>query len=879
MKLKVGLHLDGQRGWHAENSFDSDITGPLGLLGLLEARLGLQTDPAPGAHRVAQYREFLKTCDRPDRFYHASFSADELGSARTLLNWRDEWMMAGWNGHVPDSPSPRIRDLAEVESANKGNLKDGTAERLKAILEALDCRSSGIEAVELADSLVDFPVLWQLVLQKLNAVEPAPLAPGSSGTSTLARLQAALKTLLSGGRPESIPWLDDGSIRIFRSPSTLDAANWLAKSLALDNKSVLLVVTDKAAVLDTTLVQNGLPAQGLSEKSAFRPALQLLPLVLSLGWKPLNFTNLLEFLMHPLCPIRPYARARLARKVADQPGIGGEGWEEALKDIRTHYGETSDDVIQTIREWLECERFDMEKGAAIGQLFEKANAILKLFKEKTAHEPDEAERKPLYAGQKQCEAVIASLSTLMAQGVGHLRPRQVEQVLTQATARGSGNPLWFAQAGSLHEIDHPGAAIASFRRVVWWRLTPGVAARLSLPWSDEEIVALESCGALFPRPDAVQHQEVMCWLRPLLSARDQLDLILPAEGEETHPVWQLLESLLHKPIIFKAQEMLQPALHFEHATTPPQRPLPAAKRWWILPEGAQIKIPEEHSFSSLNLLINDPYEWVLRYPAQLSVSRLLSVSDGPQLYGKLSHRMLELFYIRQEALQADEASLLAWVEQNFPVLLEQEGATLLMPGRVSDREELAFRLTRAMKALRLHLAEAGIRKVNTEQELKGSFSAGKLKGYADLVLERGDGAIALVDAKWGSGAYYGKKISQGQPVQLALYGELIRQSYQRHPAIAYFILRDASMLAPDRNYFPNARTSTATGNSTAQIWISAEASIRWRLQQIRNRTIEVVQEDIEPTDASTPPEGALEIEPQNPAYNDFIHLAGWRAEA
>ena len=41
MKLRLGMHLDGQFGRHAENRLGVSDVGPLGLLAILETQLGL----------------------------------------------------------------------------------------------------------------------------------------------------------------------------------------------------------------------------------------------------------------------------------------------------------------------------------------------------------------------------------------------------------------------------------------------------------------------------------------------------------------------------------------------------------------------------------------------------------------------------------------------------------------------------------------------------------------------------------------------------------------------------------------------------------------------------------------------------------------------
>jgi len=115
MKLRLGLHLDGQRGWHPANRLGYATVGPLGMLGILEAQLGVPVVAASQSERIVQYRDCLYRADEPGRFYHRSFAADELGTAATLLGWRDQWHLNGWSADLGGAGSQRLRDMAAVE--------------------------------------------------------------------------------------------------------------------------------------------------------------------------------------------------------------------------------------------------------------------------------------------------------------------------------------------------------------------------------------------------------------------------------------------------------------------------------------------------------------------------------------------------------------------------------------------------------------------------------------------------------------------------------------------------------------------------------------------------------------------------------------------
>ncbi|TXI89007.1 MAG: hypothetical protein E6Q40_02930, partial [Cupriavidus sp.] len=59
-KIRFGLALDGQRGWHSRDALSESSVGPLGMLGLLEMQLGLVRAMPSQAERVVQMRACLQ---------------------------------------------------------------------------------------------------------------------------------------------------------------------------------------------------------------------------------------------------------------------------------------------------------------------------------------------------------------------------------------------------------------------------------------------------------------------------------------------------------------------------------------------------------------------------------------------------------------------------------------------------------------------------------------------------------------------------------------------------------------------------------------------------------------------------------------------------
>ena len=870
MKIHFGLHLDGQRGWHPNNRLGHQTLGPLGFLTTLETQLGLLRDLPSQSERIVQYRDCLKRCDHAGRFYHCSFATDELGTAATLLGWRDLWHLHGWQGELDQAASTRVRDMGAVEQLALETVAPSLGERLELVLKAIQVRRPAIEQVVLADPLAAFPLRWREVLVQLPIVDESHLA--AQGEGLLGELQASLLRAHAGEPTKPLTWRDDGSLTVVQGETRFLSGRWVARQVADSGMDTLMVAGSDAALFDGLLAANDQPRQGFREASAFRPTLQVLPLVLELVWEPLNYYALLQFLSHSVSPVPGFARFNLAGVVADRPGIGSMAWHEALARIAEHYGDKAAQVSEAIQRWVENPRYPQETGAPVSTLLERVRWLEDFFRVRLA-DADQARRIAFNAGFAQTRACAEALEGLLNQGVSTLRPRQLQKLVAQATARGSENPLWVAEVGACAAVSEPGAALDAFDRVIWWQM--GIPAMpTSYPWSQAEIAQLGVAGVHLPDQREELERAAHAWLKPILMARRQLILVLPPKGTEVHPVWLMIEALVEGLPVRPLEALLTDAGQADTVAVHPA-PLPAKRRWWNLPAGSLPARKGRDSYSSLELLLFNPYHWVLKYPAALKTSRILALGQDFRLLGNLAHGLVARFFALSGALSLDDTAFAAWFGPAFEGIVAEEGAMLLMPGRRSDLEGFRLQLRNALEQLRHQLGRAEVVKVVAEMELDGQFAGGALGGYADLVLIRADGGQAVVDMKW-SGSKFADLLKENRHLQLAIYAELLRQKCGAWPQVGYFVLNRGQLLATDDHFFPEARLiRKTTEENTAQLWLRFIETWKWRREQLEDGQIEVALEEIAETEESLFPEAGLSAQVLYPGYNDYLALAGW----
>ena len=887
MNILLGLDLDGQHSETVISKLDAITVGPLGMLNLLETQLGLLRLETPNAQRIVQYRDCLKRLDTPERFYHASFQCDEFGVAASLLAWRDEWHLHGWPG-VPEAPlnmasSARLRDLSAVEQLAVTQLAPCLGERLKQVAEELQSRSPRIHSLRLCDPLKDWPQAWQKVLVGLplhSVPVPQPQAPT---TTLLGEVQTALHCLAQGGKPEKLQWRDDLSLQIIQSETRLQAGRWLAQQLAYDRSDTLLLAPD-GGWLDEILVAAEQPRQGFRDSSPFRPALQVVPLALDQLWQPVDLYGLLKFLTHPVCPIPAVARHRLAALLSNSPGIGrGMAWDATLVEIERDCAPNGLDwfeIRERIQFWIEHERFEPQTGAPLEVVRQRLIRLANYFRGRL-NDAKASEQSAWASGQAQALACQRAIEALAIQEETHIRPQALRTLVQQATAQGTVNSQLQPEVGACRTATQPGAVIDDVARVIWWQLSaPSLPG--NWPWSLSEILSLSNAGIALPEVERLLSRQALAWQKPILACREQLILVLPPPGTEVHPLWLLLESLFTKQQT-PAITSLETLLIANDLPEVPHHPLPVRKRWWQLPPNTPASMlprREKESFSSLESFLFNPYQWVLRYPAKLQPSRILSISDSFLLYGTLAHHLVEGYFSDNPgAIDPNDAVFQAWFDAHFDPLIDEQGAILRLLGRGPDLEDFRRRLRNAMGELRRQLRAAGVVKVEPEVELNGHFVGGKLSGYGDLRLTRHDGQQAIVDMKWAGGKKYLDKLANNRHLQLVIYGELQRQHTGHWPRLAYFLIHSGELLATDRDFFPQARVvrkqKTVQDEGPSQLWQRFLKTWEWRRAQLDQGQIEVVIDERSADLNSLVPEQGLTAELLNPAYNDYLTLAGW----
>jgi len=876
MHITFGLSLDARQGPSPDNSFNAPLLGRMGFLSLLETYLGLAQPEVAAAQQVTLYLGQLQQHDHGNRFYSASLRTDSVGTAARLLAWREEWLLGGWQGDAQAGQPARLQDLAAVEATAAAVLPPGEATRLARVEQVLKATGPGpITGVTLVDPLDEFPLLWRRVLACLPAVRVQ--LPMPQGSGALRALQEKALRVMAGQEPPSeLPPATDGSVQLVRALTATTAERWLSAHTAAQSADRLVLAEERGDSLDASLRVSGGVNCGFEEPSALRPALQALGLALEMCWAPLDIHRLLDFLSHPVGPFSRRARARLAAAVAEQPGIGGSAWQAVKTQLGAEDGGA--DLVQAIEFWLEGERWQRQQGAPVQAVLARVGRLQDVLRRRLSGEAaDAATFAPAY---RQCTAVFDSLSEMARQGVATLLPRDIEQLLAQATPAGAGNPHAAAQVGCLRSARSAAACIEPADELIWWMPASPVLTR-PLPWSPAEVQALQALGVQLRDPAQQLKALSLQWLRPLLAARQRFVLVLPPPGHEVHPLRQLLQ-LLDPSLESAAIDLEASAAALRHVglcQRVPDQPLPQVGPQIMLPQGVNLADHQRpQSYTTLNDLFNAPALYALKRLARLKPAATLAAEEDNRLLGILAHRVIEKLFDQPDALRWPDDQALAWFHGQLDELLRTEGAVLLMQGAGMSLQHFQRCCERAITRLLGHLRAAGAVQVQTEVEFTGTLQAQPqpvpLTGKIDLLVTLpGDRQVAL-DMKWGSERRHAQMLQEGAPLQLALYANLIEQQTGRAPvALGYFILGSGALYISQPGVFPQAQLKQAPTDQTVTHRLDeARATWKWRTGQLADGQIDVVP--TKPTDDDQGPEGTLPVKGPSPWDRDHLILLG-----
>ena len=896
MQVVFGWELDGptfpETPDGTEFALDGVVVGPLGLLDILETRLGLNGPGTPAAVRIAQYLARLRFVDDGNQFYSGSRSADEWSTARLVLSWRDELVSNGWSPKAASWQSPRIDTLARVEAVKDLPLEPGMPDRVRSVTAKV--KDGGmVQKLTLVDALEGLPLVWRELFDAL-AKAGTEIARADvqrrAANNDLARVQAVLT-----GEP-SEPLSGDGSFCVVQTHDELVAANIAAEWLAAapsENDDLVIVRQGDSTVFDAECRRLGLPRPGGSEKSPFRGALQVLPLAFETAWEPLDAARLLELLVIRGSPI-PYRSGRyFADVLRDYPGSGGRRWadaweraEEGLRNDLSLSDGTDTGIARRIdaslgewRQWLEPRRFDRDTGIETNAADEVCRRVQRWALRRAAGTEDSAYR-------QAANAAAALADTIAASALETIPKSQLDRMIDAVVAEGISRPGTTGEAATWTVVDYPSQVWDRCHSVLWWGFSDPGQLLMRSPWSEAEQSELSAAGSAMVPAEDLLSLRLAAQRRALLNAGDRVLLAMPAvsagAAHPTHPIWHELAKLEERNRAIVDGRRLRQAeriLLAERQWQPhpvDTRTIPGSRRDWTVC-GDLIGPRKTESATSLESLLGCPMKWVLEHHIGIRESVLLDMADDNRLKGNIAHDVLAHFFA--SAIPENEQGVRIAVETLLDSMLSEIGSLLLLPGRLRDREEVRRTTIESAVSLFHLLQENGLTVTATERRIESPLDdQTTLAGVVDLEVATSKGQPAIVDLKWSNSDRYRRaEIAEARPIQLATYARLINGDQETGlPPAAYFMMKQRRLLAVDVEPFP-ARFRVG-GSDLNTIWQAIVITRQRLLDDLGQGRVVATGIPTNATVGEEPAEVDTTITVEPPCrFCSYGRLCGWRA--
>lgn len=858
MKILFGMYLDGAAWSNLTASVGEVRTGPLGLLKILETRLGISQPLVHPVHRINEYLNRLKAIDSESAWFHQSFSVDPWSTARQLLEWRDELIEAGWHGKMKLTESPRLDVLSALENMDMP-LPDGRSDRLRKVITLIEKDNPvSISLIQLMEPLSMLPPAWRYLIESLtrqgtlvcNRKQPDQI----NSSSNLSIIQTISNGLIFQKSLDA----RDNSLILLKADNEWEAAEHLALWLASKpnaNDQVTIICGKDTNVLDQVLGRHGLPRLGRSEPSRWREIQQILPLVLANSWLPVDIRLLVELLSLSSSPFPRWVCRYLLKAISGEPGVGGDAWKKALSKIaekrKNELIEKGDDqaeeksqaFVHEIQSFLVDERFDPATGIPEGKLRERCQRVVDWVSWQLDTDP------------------------MLIEAVSHAREMQklsigqefipritLERMLDNVIGTGSTTDDCLEEVGLWRVVDHPGQLVDRCKELVWWGFNDPSTATPTY-WSEQERKALDEAGVTLEESCRFRSRESFSWQNGLQNTEDRFIglYISQIDGEESyhHPLWDYIVSTATQAGNSITEESTQDYLvkacsDFDHqeewefagrknvlVEVPQSVPSPAVPVHSV--PVSVIKTPDRLSYSQMSTLIGCPMKWALEYYADLELPESQIIPTGNQMIGTFCHRIIQELYGMGRQWDPEAASAEAGVL--YDRLLPAMASELLLEGNSIERQRYKASIVEAVRQLTKAINRCQLRVEKTEAQLAATIDSIPFIGYADLLLRDADGHPFVLDLKWSSSSKYRRQeVEEGSALQLATYAWMLRSAEPAEQVhTGYFMLAQGQLISDSPALTDEVIDSPY---SLEEVWNMGVASMNAAFEQLTDGSLE-----------------------------------------
>ena len=858
---------------------DTQVVNTLGLVQMLELRLGIHDTAASASERIAAYYRALEAWMKvnPGNKFERSYELSPLKVTQAVLGWRDQLRNARWDFRGTDV-SERLRMIAEVEKF----LPDDCRKDLTARIDYLIGQILRL-APDYSDLTVYVPCEekylhpnQQRLLLTIDAMGATVkvIPEAADDGSNLAKVRRLIAT--GSNEPVTLD-TDDPSLRIVEFNDEFAANQYLAHA---ESEDVDVWINPDNKQMDDWLALMGKPVTGSMMKDCSPQLTQMFISGVGLFFNPLNVVTLVEWLNMPLHPIDRYFRKLLAAAIVTEGGYRNAKCRELIQEYIDGRFVYLDDEQRKLgaEEQAKLRGAGREKRQKQVMLFlpplaptdkiDTARLLafldgLRVWALQQSQVDKENPERQLV--NEQLLAVSTKADELLILMAGYeedeVRPRRLDQWLSAIFSTGSYTNA-VAERGCRCVVDSPGKLLGIAGRAVWMGCEDDAPAEMECSFLHPyERKALAEGSHITLWEEEFQRRYInLMQLTPLYRTQKALTIVT-CHYRGGEPAQESTLVLRLKQIIknfrsfvsapgFKVEELEEvekvknsfgaTELHFDHSEL--------------------LQWPGHLSPTKLENLVLYPFDYLMEQLLGITYDVEATMKDISPTKGDVAHGVMQrLLAPRDGAECTDAATVAARVDGEFDTVyrevLEAKGAQLqLSENRLEEkllREQLRECCHTIVDVLtQNHLMVMGCEQfvestmnldLPVEHDDDGNPMQRDMLGYIDLILEDEAGVPVVFDFKWireSSTKYYAKTVRENRSIQLALYRHMLSEALAKQvKKVAYFLMPQGVVCSTSE--FAGARCITVTPENSDDIVEQLRNSILYRKSQLDAGIVEL----------------------------------------
>ena len=850
---------------------DTMVCDTMGLVAMLELRLGIHVEDISGNNRTVLYykamSEYMKR--NPDNALAASFKLSSLGTAEQALKWRDSLVLDKWQTYAKGSPSGRLDVLAGTETFFNC---PGMPDRLRDVLLYINKVEEGFFRA--------FDIELPCELDKLHpAVQELLTALQSHGARISSKdfrgfrgnnLSHIAHLLYSSSDVKLTLNKDDRSFQIYKFADEKTANEYLA--LKGDEIHADVWINNANKTMDNWLRMMGKPTMGSSMAEAAPQLIQLFVLGIDMLKEPLNIQSLISWLYSPMQPFGTFFGGILAETVIGEGGYRNDKCRMVVENyISGKYTYHDKEEEAELSEEAKAKRDENEKKER--QLL--VNTYLPSFNVPSDNKVDSirlmtylnslsgwARSRVHFLGEKlgnegwcsqlECLAQMCDTFVLLLESSDmgdNVDFKQVESWIS-TLYKGESFMQYATQRGSRELIDSPSKMAADSKRTVWMNFVGGNVPTLDCAflYPTERAKVKDSLTLWDERKELDYHHQMQ--LLPFFMTEEQMILVVTdyvgGEPAPKHPIMVRLESQVENLNNF----IIEPNLYHEKTEK-----VNLVRNNNILPlipfdHADLLKWPEHLSPTTISTLVEYPFDYLMERMLSIVSTGPSSIKDVKTTMGTVAHAVIESLFAPRDGklcskVEEIEQRINNEFEEQVRKQIESCGAILYLPENRLDAELLKEQLRRCLDILLEiirdnHLTVTGCEQmVKKEMGLLQNDKEWDMVGYIDMTLEDANHHPVVFDFKWTSSkSYYRDLLTANRSIQLELYRTML--SAEKRDCVertAYFLMPEGHLYS--KEHFDGIHCTQLQAENNANIVEQLRQSFFYRKKQLDEGKVEV----------------------------------------